>query len=87
MPTQKVGRWLIFLALRGNEYRLIMMLIVLPSMLEFVLDALADFHAPIFRNSWVRARDDVFVLDRLVDAAANIGITVRTTATRPYRHD
>jgi hypothetical protein len=25
-------------------------------------------------------------LDRLIDAAANIGITVRMTATRPYGH-
>jgi predicted XRE-type DNA-binding protein len=29
--------------------------------------------------------EDVFTLDRLIDAAANIGITVRMSATRPYR--
>jgi hypothetical protein len=28
----------------------------------------------------------IFTLDRLIDAAANIGITVRMTATRPYRN-
>ena len=28
--------------------------------------------------------EDVFTLDRLIDAAANIGISVRMTATRPY---
>jgi predicted XRE-type DNA-binding protein len=36
--------------------------------------------------SRLRAQEDVFTLDRLIDAAANIGITVRMTATRPYRH-
>ena len=30
--------------------------------------------------------NDIFTLDRLIDAAANIGITVRMTATRPYGH-
>jgi predicted XRE-type DNA-binding protein len=35
--------------------------------------------------SRLRAREDVFTLDRLIDAAANIGITVRMSATRPYR--
>jgi hypothetical protein len=29
--------------------------------------------------------DDVFTLDRLIDAAANIGISVRMTVTRLYR--
>ena len=32
----------------------------------------------------LRQGEDVFTLDRLIDAAANIGITVRMTATRPY---
>jgi predicted XRE-type DNA-binding protein len=35
--------------------------------------------------SRLRAQADVFTLDRLIDAAANIGITVRMSATRPYR--
>jgi predicted XRE-type DNA-binding protein len=35
--------------------------------------------------SRLRAQEDVFTLDRLIDAAANIGITVRMSATRPYR--
>ena len=36
--------------------------------------------------SRLRTGDDVFTLDRLIDAAGNIGIAVRMTATRPYRH-
>jgi predicted XRE-type DNA-binding protein len=35
--------------------------------------------------SRLRAKEDVFTLDRLINAAANIGITVRMSATRPYR--
>jgi predicted XRE-type DNA-binding protein len=35
--------------------------------------------------SRLRQGEDVFTLDRLIDAAANIGIAVRMTATRPYR--
>ena len=34
--------------------------------------------------SRLRAGDDIFTLDRLIDAAANLGISVRMTATRPY---
>ncbi len=29
--------------------------------------------------------EDIFTLDRLVDAAARVGFAVRMTATRPYR--
>jgi len=36
--------------------------------------------------SRLRAQEDIFTLDRLIDAAASIGITVRLSATRPYRH-
>jgi predicted XRE-type DNA-binding protein len=36
--------------------------------------------------SRLRQGEDVFTLDRLIDAAANIGITVRMTAARPYGH-
>lgn len=32
------------------------------------------------------AQEDMFTLDRRIDAAANIGIVVRMTATRLYRH-
>ena len=35
--------------------------------------------------SRLRQGEDAFTLDRLIDAAANVGITVRMTATRPYR--
>ena len=35
--------------------------------------------------SRLRQGEDVFTLDRLIDAAANIGISVRMNATRPYR--
>jgi hypothetical protein len=34
--------------------------------------------------SRLRQEEDIFTLDRLIDAAANIGITVRMSATRPY---
>jgi predicted XRE-type DNA-binding protein len=36
--------------------------------------------------SRLRQGEDVFTLDRLIDAAANVGISVRMTATRPYGH-
>jgi transcriptional regulator with XRE-family HTH domain len=36
--------------------------------------------------SRLRQGEDVVTLDRLIDAAANIGIAVRMTATRPYRN-
>ena len=84
MSAQKGRRRFICLALRHAKQLLTMMRIVLPYILEPLLDSLADFHAPIFfRNSRVGARENVFTLDRLIDAAANIGITVRMTATRP----
>ena len=35
--------------------------------------------------SRLRASRDVFTLDRLVDVAAALGITVRMQATRPYK--
>jgi len=84
MPAQKDRRQFICLALRHAKQLLTMMLIVLPYIVEPLLGSLADFYAPIFRNSRVRVREDVFTLDRLIDSAANIGITVRMTATRPY---
>jgi hypothetical protein len=34
--------------------------------------------------SRLRQGDDVFTLDRLIDAAANIGIAVHMTAARAY---
>ena len=36
--------------------------------------------------SRLRAGEDIFTLDRLINAAANLGLTVRMTATRPYAH-
>ncbi len=36
--------------------------------------------------SRLRQGEDSFTLNRLIDAAANIGITVRMRATRPYRY-
>jgi len=36
--------------------------------------------------SRLRQGEDVFTLDRLIDAAANIGIAVRMSATGPYGH-
>ena len=43
-----------------------------------------DLHGPAQGGGRLRQGEDVFTLDRLIDAAANIGITVRMTATRPY---
>ncbi len=34
--------------------------------------------------SRLRQGEDIFTLDRLVDAAAHLGISVRMSATRPY---
>jgi hypothetical protein len=34
--------------------------------------------------SRLRVGEDIFFLDRLIDAAANIGIAQRMSATRPY---
>ena len=34
--------------------------------------------------SRLRQGEDIFTLDRLVDAAAHLGIRVRMSATRPY---
>ena len=34
--------------------------------------------------SRLRRGEDVFTLDRLIDAAAKIGVSVRISATRPY---
>lgn len=36
--------------------------------------------------SRLRQGEDIFTLDRLIDAAAKVGITVRMRATRPYGH-
>jgi hypothetical protein len=36
--------------------------------------------------SRLRQGEDVFTLDRRIDAGTNIGISVRMTATRPYGH-
>lgn len=35
--------------------------------------------------SKLRADQDIFSLDRLIDAGARIGVAVRLSATRPYR--
>jgi len=35
--------------------------------------------------SRLKIGDNTFTLDRLINAAANIGISVHMTATRPYR--
>ena len=54
---------------------------------------LKDFEAAerlglsVGQMSRLRQGEDVFTLDRLIDAAANISITVRMTATRPYRQN
>ena len=49
-------------------------------------EAAAELGLSPGQMSRLRAEEDIFTLDRLIDAAANIGITVRMNATRPYRH-
>lgn len=50
------------------------------------VEAAAELGLSPGQMSRLRAREDVFTLDRLIDAAANIGISVRMSATRPYGH-
>ena len=47
-------------------------------------DAAAKLGFTNSQLSRLHADEDIFSLDRLVDAAAAIGLTVRLTATRPY---
>jgi predicted XRE-type DNA-binding protein len=49
-------------------------------------EAAAELGLSPGQMSRLKAREDIFTLDRLIDAAANIGITVRMSATRPYAH-
>ena len=47
-------------------------------------DAAAELGLTASQLTRLHAGEDIFSLDRLVDAAAAIGLTVRMTATRPY---
>ncbi len=47
-------------------------------------DAAAELGFTGSQLSRLHAGEDIFSLDRLVDAAAATGLTVRMTATRPY---
>ena len=47
-------------------------------------EAAAELGLSTGQMSRLRAGEDIFTLDRLIDAAANLGLTVRMTATRPY---
>lgn len=62
---------------------------------ERIIDRIAELNLKAFeaaeqlglspgQMSRLRQSEDIFTLDRLIDAAANIGITVRMSATRPY---
>ena len=60
---------------------------ILSRILELKLngvEAAAQLGFSAGQMSRLRQGEDIFTLDRLVDAAANIGITVRMSATRPY---
>ena len=48
------------------------------------IEAAAQLGLSAGQMSRLRAGDDIFSLDRLIDAAANLGISVRMSATRPY---
>jgi predicted XRE-type DNA-binding protein len=50
-------------------------------------EAAAELGLSPGQMSRLKAQADIFTLDRLIDAAANVGITVRMSATRPYAHD
>ena len=47
-------------------------------------EAAAELGFTASQMTRLHAGEDIFSLDRLVDAAAAIGLTVRMTATRPY---
>lgn len=48
------------------------------------VDAAAQLGLSAGQMSRLRQGEDIFTLDRLIDAAAHIGISVRISATRPY---
>jgi predicted XRE-type DNA-binding protein len=48
------------------------------------VEAAAQLGLSAGQMSRLRRGDDIFSLDRLIDAAARIGISVRMSATRPY---
>lgn len=48
------------------------------------VEAAAQLGLSAGQMSRLRQGEDIFTLDRLIDAAAHIGISVRISATRPY---
>jgi predicted XRE-type DNA-binding protein len=48
------------------------------------VDAAAQLGFSPGQVSRLKAGADIFTLDRLIDAAANLGLSVRVTVTRPY---
>jgi len=50
-------------------------------------DAAAELGLSAAQLSRLARGQDIFSLDRLVDAAESIGLSVRITATRPYGGD
>lgn len=61
---------------------------ILSRILELKLkdvEAAAQLGLSAGQMSRLRAGEDIFSLDRLIDAAARIGFSVRMSATRPYR--
>ena len=48
------------------------------------IEAAAELGFSPGQMSRLRQGEDIFTLDRLIDAAAHIGISVRMSATRPY---
>ncbi|MBE0614559.1 MAG: XRE family transcriptional regulator [Burkholderiales bacterium] len=48
------------------------------------VDAAEQLGLTAGQMSRLRQGEDIFTLDRLIDAAAHIGISVRMSATRPY---
>ena len=61
---------------------------ILSRILELKLkdvEAAAQLGLSAGQMSRLRAGEDIFSLDRLIDAAARIGFSVRMSATPPYR--
>ena len=48
------------------------------------VEAAEQLGLSVGQMSRLRQGEDIFSLDRLIDAAAHIGISVRMSATRPY---
>jgi predicted XRE-type DNA-binding protein len=49
-------------------------------------DAAKLLNLEVAQMSKLVGNEDIFSLDRLIDAAERMGLSIRMTVTRPYRH-